>query len=86
VLGSINVDRFKEGRKIISTGVIQEVRVLCHRLSQDETLLHYFEHEFKHQLMERCHITSPGKKKFRECAVSRINYGLSFGMGKVIVL
>jgi hypothetical protein len=54
-------DTEEERRKAISTGVLQEVRVSCCRLSQDEILVQYFEHEFKQQSMERYCITSPRK-------------------------
>lgn len=34
-------------------------------LSQGETLVQYFEHEFKQQTMELCHNTSLGKEKYK---------------------
>jgi len=55
----------EERRNATSTGVMQEVRVSCCRLSQDEILMHYFEHEFKQQSMEWHCIRSPMKKKFK---------------------
>jgi len=58
-------DTEEERSKVISTGVMQDVKVSCCRPSQDEILVQYFEHEFKQQSMEWYCSTSPGKKKFK---------------------
>ena len=60
----------KGRRKAIATGVMLEVRVSCCRLSQEEILVQYFEHEFKQQSMEWYCITSPRKKKLKSVLLS----------------
>jgi hypothetical protein len=62
---------------------MQDVKVSCCRLSQDEILVQYFEHEFKQQSVEWYCSTSPRKKKFKSVlSAGNIMAGF-FGMGKV---
>lgn len=78
-------DTEEERSRAISTGVMQEVRVSCCILSQDEILVQYFEHEFKQQSMEWYCITSPRKKKFKSVlSAGKIMTGF-LGWGRLVL-
>ena len=92
MLGATNADRcMKRTREANTTNLLHLYDnggegFLLQIVKGDETWVHYFEPKTKQQLMERHHMTSPRKKKFKSVSSAGKIMVTVFGMRKVLFL